>query len=54
MFKSIFGLVSDVATIVTAPVEMAVDATRIITKPLAEVAKSLDVSLSRQRVIHSA
>lgn len=39
MFKSIFGLVSDVATIVTAPVEMAVDATRIITKPLAEVAE---------------
>lgn len=41
MFKSIFGLVKDVATIVIAPVEIAVDLTRTVTKPVADVAKEV-------------
>jgi hypothetical protein len=40
MFKSILGLVDDVATIVTAPVEVAIDVTRVLTKPVADVAKA--------------
>jgi len=41
MFKSIFGLVEDVATVVTAPVEVAVDLTRCVTKPLADAAEAV-------------
>lgn len=40
MFKSIFGLVGDVAKIVVAPVEMVVDVTRIVTKPVADIAEA--------------
>ena len=36
MLNSVFGLVSDVARIVTAPVEIAVDAARVVTQPVAE------------------
>ncbi len=39
MFKSLFGIVEDVAKIVTTPVEIAIDATRIVTKPLGNVAQ---------------
>ncbi len=39
MFKSLLGIVKDVAEIVTAPVEIAVDVTRAVTKPVAEVAQ---------------
>ena len=39
MFKSLFGLVDDVASIVTAPVEIAADLTRVVTKPIADLSK---------------
>ena len=39
MFDSLIKLVGDVATVVTKPVEAAVDVTRVVTKPLADVAK---------------
>lgn len=39
MFKSIFDLAGDVAKIVVAPVEIAVDLTRVVTKPLADIAE---------------
>lgn len=39
MFKSILGLGKDIIDIATAPIEIAVDATRVVTKPLADCAK---------------
>ncbi len=33
-----FDLIEDVADIVTAPVKIAVDVTRVVTKPVADVA----------------
>ena len=39
MFKALFGLVDDVASIVTAPVEIAADLTRVVTKPIADLSK---------------
>lgn len=39
MFKSLLGIVSDVATVVTAPVEIALDVTRVVTKPIADLAE---------------
>lgn len=39
MFKSLFGIIEDVATVALAPVEMAADLTRAVTKPLADGAK---------------
>lgn len=41
MFNSLFGVVTDVAKIVTAPVEVALDTTRVVTKPLADVAEEI-------------
>ena len=38
MFKSLIGLATDTFKIVSAPVEVAVDITRTVTKPLADVA----------------
>lgn len=38
MFKALFGLVEDVAKIALAPVEIAVDLTRSVTKPIGELA----------------
>lgn len=40
MFKSLLGLVEDVVKIAVAPVEIAIDATRIITKPVGDVAQA--------------
>lgn len=41
MFKSLFELGADIATIVTAPVKVAVDVTRAVTKPLADASKQV-------------
>lgn len=41
MFKSLIGLVKDVAEIAVAPVEMALDVTRAVTKPVAEAATEM-------------
>lgn len=41
MFKSILGLVGDVAKVVNAPVEIALDATCVVTKPVADMATEL-------------
>lgn len=41
MFKSLFGLVEDVAKIVTTPTEVALDVTRASTKPIADMAADL-------------
>lgn len=39
MLGSLFNLGKDLVEIVIAPVEIAVDATRVVTKPLADAAK---------------
>lgn len=41
MFKSLIGLVSDVAKVAVAPVEIAVDVTRAMTKPVADMATEM-------------
>ena len=41
LFKSVVDLATDVAQVVVAPVEMAVDLTDAVVKPVAEVAKDL-------------
>ena len=38
MIKSLFGLVEDVTTIVTAPIKIGLDVTRKVTKPIADLA----------------
>lgn len=39
MFKSLFGIVEDAVKIVAAPVSIAADLTRVVTKPVADVAQ---------------
>ena len=39
MFKSLFSLAEDIVDIAVAPVEIAVDLTRAVTKPVAEAAQ---------------
>ena len=39
MFESLFGLVEDVAKITLAPVAIAIDLTRSVTKPIGELAE---------------
>jgi methionine synthase II (cobalamin-independent) len=39
MFDSLFGIVSDVAKTVSAPVKIAADLTRAVTKPIADAAE---------------
>lgn len=39
MFKSLFGIVEDVVKIAAAPVEVVVDVTRAVTKPVAELSE---------------
>ncbi len=41
MFKSIFGIVEDVVKVATAPIEIAADVTRAVTKPIADVAQEV-------------
>ncbi len=38
MLKGLIGIASDVAKVVAAPVEIAVDITRVVTKPIADLA----------------
>ena len=39
MFGSIFGVVGDVAKVIAAPVKIAADLTRAVTKPIADAAE---------------
>ncbi len=39
MFKSLFGVVGDVVKIAVAPVEIAAGLTRVVTKPVADLAE---------------
>lgn len=48
MFKSLIELVKDVTEIVTAPVEIAVDTARAVTKPMAETAKELTDTVKQE------
>ncbi len=41
MLGSLFGLGKDLVSIATAPVEVAVDLVRVVTKPVADVAKDI-------------
>ena len=41
LLKSIFNVAKDVTEIALAPVEIAVDLTRQVTKPIAEAAKEV-------------
>jgi len=45
MFDSIFGAVADTVKIVTAPVSVAADIARTVTKPLAEVSEDIAESV---------
>jgi hypothetical protein len=40
MFKSLLGIVEDTVKIVVAPVEIVADLTRVVTKPVADVAQA--------------
>ncbi len=41
MFKSIIDAATDITKIAAAPIEMAADATRTVTKPLANAAEQI-------------
>ena len=41
MFDSIFGVAGDVLRVATAPIEIAADAAKVITQPLAEAAQEV-------------
>jgi len=41
MFGSLFGIVGDVVKVAIAPVEIALDVTRTVTKPIADMATDL-------------
>lgn len=41
MFKSLLGIVEDVAKIAIAPVKIAADLTRTVTKPVADAAEAV-------------
>jgi hypothetical protein len=41
MFKSLIDLGTDVVKAVAAPIEVAVDLTRVVTKPVADAAESI-------------
>ena len=41
MFKSLLGIVEDVTKIVSAPVEIAIDVTRALTKPIADASQEV-------------
>lgn len=41
MFKSLLGIVEDTARIVTAPVEVALDLTSAVTKPVADLSQDV-------------
>jgi hypothetical protein len=39
MFGSLLGVVTDVVKVAVAPVEIALDVTRVVTKPIADLAE---------------
>ena len=41
MLKSLFGLVTDVTKIITAPVEITTDIVRKCTKPIADISQEV-------------
>jgi hypothetical protein len=41
MLGSLFGLVTDVVKIAAAPIEVALDVTRVVTKPVADIAEEV-------------
>jgi len=41
MIDSLIGIATDVVKIAVAPVEIALDATRVITKPVADLAEEV-------------
>lgn len=41
MFGSLFGVVTDVAKIALAPVAIAADLTRVVTKPVADLTEEV-------------
>ncbi len=41
MFRSLLGVVSDVVKVAAAPVEVALDVTRCVTKPVADAAEAV-------------
>ena len=41
MFKSLLNLTGDLVKIATAPVEVAADLARVVTKPVADVAEDV-------------
>jgi hypothetical protein len=45
MFKSLFGIVGDVAKVALAPVEITIDVTRSVTKPIGELASEAAKSI---------
>ena len=47
MFGSLFGVVSDVAKIAVAPVVIAADVTRAVTKPVADEVTSMVKSIQK-------
>lgn len=47
LFKSVFGLASDAVKIVLAPVQVAVDLTRAVTKPVADLAQDTAKELGK-------
>ncbi len=41
MFGSLVGIVTDVAKIAVAPIEIALDTTRVVTKPVADLTQEV-------------
>ena len=50
MFDSLFNLTKDIVKIVTTPIEVTVDLTRVLTKPIADIAE--DVTSSVKEMIN--
>lgn len=48
MFKSLIDLTKDVVEIASTPVEVAVDATRAVTKPVAEAMKEVKDDIKKE------
>jgi hypothetical protein len=48
MLDSLFGLATDVVKIAAAPVKIATDVTRAVTKPLADVATEIADEVERE------
>ena len=51
MFKSLLKLTEDVVDIVTAPIEVVIDTTRLVTKPIADASKEAVEAIKEKPVI---